>query len=79
MRIMSMGQWVVMLGLAGVGCGQHSRAEVRRPDHRKVQEKRISDLEAYNAGLGPQILRLERRIAELEKRITDAQEPALPR
>jgi len=74
MRIMSMGSWVVMLGLAGVGCGEHSRAEVRWPDHRKVQEKRISDLEAYNAGLGPQILRLERRIAELEKRIRDARE-----
>jgi hypothetical protein len=53
-------------------------AQARIARSPKVQEKRISDLEAYKAGLGPQILRLERRIAELEKRIRDAQPAALP-
>jgi predicted nucleic acid-binding Zn-ribbon protein len=76
MRIMSMGRWIVMLGLAGAGCADRHRAEVRWPDHRKAQEKRITDLEAYKGELGPQIQRLERRIAELEKEIREARETA---
>jgi hypothetical protein len=76
MRISSMGQWavavVVLVALAA--CGERSRPEVRWPEHRKMGEKRISDLEAYAGTLRPQIQRLEERIAELEKQVKKQRE-----
>lgn len=70
-----MGKWVVIVALAA--CGERSRAEVRWPDHRRIEEKRISDLEAYNVKLAPQIQQLEERIATLEKQL-EAQREAQP-
>ena len=74
-----MGEWMVVVVLAGAGCGESNRAAVRWPDHRKLEEKRLSDLEAYNEKLVPQILSLEQRIADLEKRLKEAREAAPPR
>jgi hypothetical protein len=82
MRITSMGQWVVavvvMVAVMGalVGCGERGRPEVRWPEHRKMGEKRISDLEAYAGTLRPQIERLEARVAELEKQVRKQRETA---
>jgi hypothetical protein len=73
-----MGWWMVVLALAGAGCGEPNQAAVRWPDHRKLEEKRISDLEAYNGKLVPEILSLERRIAELEKQLREVREAAPP-
>lgn len=80
MRITSMGQWVVavvvMVALMGAlgGCGELGRPEARWPEHRKMGEKRISDLEAYAGTLRPQIQHLEERIAELEKQVKKQRE-----
>ena len=74
-----MGLWVVVFVLGGAGCGEPNRSAVRWPDHRKIEEKRISDLEAYNGKLVPQILSLEQRIAELEKQLREVREAPPPR
>jgi hypothetical protein len=79
MRILSMGQWIVVCVLVGAGCEGPNQAAVRWPDHRKLEEKRISDLEGYNGKLVPQILSLVRRIAELEKQLREVREAAPPR
>jgi hypothetical protein len=77
MRIKSMGKWIVMvLAVGGLAACERSQADVRWPGHRKLEEKRISDLEAYNATLTPLIQRLERRIAQLEVQIKAQQETA---
>jgi hypothetical protein len=77
MRIMSMGQWAAIAVVIGsLAACERSQADVRWPGHRKLEEKRISDLEAYKATLSPQIQRLEERIAELEKQIRAQRETA---
>jgi hypothetical protein len=80
MRIKSMGWLIVMmLAVGGLTACERSQAEVRWPGHRKIEEKRISDLEAYNATLIPLIQRLERRIADLEMQIKAQRETASTR
>ena len=75
-----MGQWIVVVLAVGclAGC-ERSQADVRWPGHRKLEEKRIADLEAYNATLSPLIQRLEQRIVELEMQIKAPREAASTR
>jgi hypothetical protein len=80
MRIKSMGQWIVMgLAVGGLAGCERGQADVRWPGHRKLEEKRISALEAYNATLTPLIQGLERRIAELEMQLKAPRETSSTR
>jgi len=50
-----------------MGCTESARQqEVRWPGHRKLEEKRLADLEAYVQRLTPQLQALEQRVKELE-------------